>query len=131
MTSKNFFIFQAFVCLAYGIPLIVAPESFMSLSAIAKLDMTPKFESIARGYATALIGIGVASVLIRNAMPSIARRGFFVLALVANTLVTIVNVRSILRGDENSSAWTTVLLTAFLAVWSGWLWSKDKGLVLQ
>ena len=131
MTTKNFFIFQAFVCLVYGIPLLLAPEFFINLSALSKIEMTSKLENISRGYATALMGIGVASFLVRDALPSLARRGFFVLAFVANTLVTFVNIRSILRGDENNSAWITVLLTAFLSVWSGWLWSKDKGLVLE
>ena len=130
MTTKNFFIFQAFVCLAYVIPLLLAPDFFINLSAFSKIDMTSKLVNISRGFATALIGIGVASFMVRAAVPSLARRGFFVLAFVANTLVTIVNALSILRGDQNSTTWITVLLTALLAVWSGWLWSKDKGLAL-
>ncbi len=67
MTSKNFFLFQAFVGLAYGIPLLLVPEFFIAL----------------------------------------------------------------LRGEEKSSGWITILLTAILLVWSGLLLSKDKGLVLQ
>ena len=103
----------------------------MNLSAITKVEMTPKFDAIARGYATALMGVGIASYLIRDAVPSLARLGFFMLAMVTNSLVTIVGIRTLLRGEENSSAWITVLLTAFLLVWSAMLWSKDRELALK
>ena len=131
MTSKNFFIFQAFVCLAYGIPLLLVPDFFINLSAISKIEMTSKLLTISRGYATVLIGVGVASFLIRDAVPSLARSGFFVLAIVTNTLVTIAGVRTMLSGEENSSGWITVLFTVILMIWSGMLWTKDKGLALE
>ncbi len=131
MTSRNFFLFQAFVALAYGIPLLLMPEAFMNLSAVSKVEMTTKFDLIARGYATVLIGVGIASIVARNAGPSIARRGFFALALVTNTLVIIVGIGALLRGEEKSSGWITIVMTAILLAWSGMLWSKDKDLKLE
>ena len=131
MTTKNFFICQGIVSLAFGIPLLFASQMMVDMYAVQKTEVTGLLDLVARGYGALLIAVGVTYILIRDASPSIARRGFLQLPILGNTLATIVHVRAMLQGTENSMGWTTVLIIAALGVWSALLLSKEKDLNLQ
>ena len=125
MTTKNFFIFQALVSLVYGIQLLFVPSMLVSVFTSQTLEVTSVLDVISRGYGTLLTAVGIAYWTARDAGASIARRSMLLMPAIGNTLVTIVHIRAILQGTENALGWTTVLITAVLAVWSGLLWSKD------
>ena len=127
MTTKNFFIFQAFVSLVYGIQLLFVPSMLAAVFTSQTLEVSGVLDIISRGYGTLLTAVGIAYWTARDAGASLARRSMLLLPIIGNTLVTIVHIRAILQGTENALGWTTVLITAVLAVWSGLLWSKETG----
>ena len=90
-----------------------------------KTDVGGTFEIVARGYGTALIGLGIAGLLMRNAGASLARYAFLVATCVSAVLVTMIHIRALLRGDENSLGWITVVLLGIIVAWSGMLISKE------
>jgi hypothetical protein len=89
-------------------------------------DTTGIVETLSRGYGTLLIAVGILSYMMRNVKASSARYAFFVSVFIGNFLVTIVHIRAIIIGFENSAGWSTALLTAIAAVWAGLLMSKEK-----
>ena len=127
MTTKNFFIFQALVSLGYGIPLLFAPSMLTAMYTTQTLDVSGALDILSRGYGTLLIGVGIGCWTARDAGASLARRSMLLMPTIGNTLVTIVHIKAILQGTENALGWTTVLITAVLAVWAGLLWSKETG----
>ena len=131
MTAKNFFIYQTLLNLGFGIGLLFVPQMMLDTYGGQKVDVTGAFEIVARGYGTGLIGLGIAAYLMRNAKASLARYAFLVATCVSAILVTIVHIRALLRGDENSLGWLTVLLLVVVIAWSGMLLSKEKTDVLE
>ena len=53
------------------------------------------------------------------------RYAFLVATCVSAVLVTMVHIRALLRGDENSLGWITVVLLGIIVAWSGLLISKE------
>jgi hypothetical protein len=45
---------------------------------------------------------------------------------VANILLVILHVSAILKGIENNFAWSLVAITGLLALWGGYLLSKEQ-----
>jgi uncharacterized membrane protein len=131
MTAKNFFIYQTLLNLGFGLGLLFVPQTMMDTYGGQKIDVTGAFEIVARGYGTGLIGLGIAAYLMRNAKASLARYAFLVATCVTGVLVTIVHIRALLRGDETSLGWLTVLLLVIVIAWSGMLLSKEKTDVLE
>jgi inner membrane protein involved in colicin E2 resistance len=131
MTAKNFFIFQTFLSVSFGIGLILAPQMLIDMYANQKAEISGILDTISRGYGTLLTAFGILAYLSRNAKPSQLRQAFFISSCIGNTLVTIVHIRAILQGTENTLSWTIVLATAAAAVWSGLLLSKEKEQILD
>jgi hypothetical protein len=126
MTAKNFFIYQAILSLGFGIPLLLVPLMLTSVYVASLPDTTGTVETLSRGYGTLLIALGILSYMMRNVKAPSARYAFFVSVFIGNLLVTIVHIRAIIIGFENSAGWSTALLTAIAAVWAGLLMTKEK-----
>ena len=126
MTTRNFFIYQSILNLAFGIALLLAPQMMLDTYGGQKTDLTGTLEIVVRGYGTALMALGIAAYLMRKAKFSLAMYAFLVATFVSAILVIIIHIRAILRGDENSLGWLTVLLIVIIAAWSGMLISKEK-----
>ena len=126
MTTKNFFIYQTLLNLGFGLGLLFVPQMMIDTYASQKTELTGTLDLIARGYGTGLIDLGICAYLMRNAKASLARYAFLVATCVTGVLVTIVHIRAILRGDENSLGWLTVLLLVIVTAWSAMLLSKEK-----
>ena len=126
MTTKFFFIAQALVSLVYGLQLLFVPTMLEAVFTSQTLEVSGVLDIISRGYGTLLTAVGIAYWTARDAGASLARRSMLLLPIIGNTLVTIVHIRAILQGTENALGWTTVLITAVLAVWAGLLWSKES-----
>lgn len=131
MTTRNFFIYQSILNLAFGIGLLLAPQMMLDTFGGQKTDLTGTLEIVVRGYGTSLMALGIAAYLMRKAKFSLAMYAFLVASFVAAILVIIIHVRAILRGDENSLGWLTVLLIGIIAAWSGLLISKEKRATLE
>ncbi len=125
MTTKNFFTFQTILNFGFGLGLFFFPQMMVDTYGGQKTDVGGTFEIVARGYGTALIGLGIAGFLMRNAGASLARYAFLVATCVSAVLVTGVHIRALLRGDENSLGWLTVVLLGIIVAWSGLLVSKE------
>ena len=130
MTTKNFFTFQTLLNFGFGLGLFFFPQMMLDTYGGQKTDVAGTFEIVARGYGTGLIGLGIAGFLMRNAGASLARYAFLVATCVSAVLVTMVHIRALLRGDENSLGWLTVVLLGIIVVWSGMLISKEDRKVL-
>ena len=131
MTAKNLFLYQTILNLSFGIGLLFVPQMMINMYGVQKVDISGSFDIVARGYGTALIGFGITAYLMRNAKASLARYAFLVATCVAGGLLTILHIRAILRGDENSLGWLIVLLLVIVTAWSGMLLSKEKTDVLE
>ena len=131
MTTKNFFTFQTLLNFGFGLGLFFFPQMMLDTYGGQKTDVGGTFEIVARGYGTALIGLGIAGFLMRNAGASLARYAFLVATCVSAVLVTGVHIRALLRGDENSLGWLTVVLLGIIVAWSGMLLSKEDRKVLE
>lgn len=131
MTTKNFFIYQTLLNFGFGPRLFFFPQMMLDTYGGQKTDVTGTFEIVARGYGTGLIGLGIAAFLMRDAKASLARYAFLVATCVSAVLVTMVHIRALLRGDENSLGWLTVLLLGIVIAWSGVLISKEDRKVLE
>ena len=131
MTTKNFFTFQTLLNFGFGLGLFFFPQMMVDTYGGQKTDIGGTFEIVARGYGTALIGLGIAGFLMRNAGASLARYAFLVATCVSAVLVTMVHIRALLRGDENSLGWITVVLLGIIVAWSGLLISKEDRKVLE
>jgi hypothetical protein len=126
MTTKNFFLYETFINMAFGLGLILVPKALVDTYGNVLADTTGTVDTLARAYGAALIGLGVASYMMRNAKPSLARYSFIVACFVSSVLVGIVHVRAIILGFENSTGWFTVLLVAIAIAWSALLISKEN-----
>lgn len=131
MTTKNFFTYQTLLNFGFGLGLFFFPQIMLDTYGGQKTDVGGTFEIVARGYGTALIGLGIAGFLMRNAGASLARYAFLVATCVSAVLVTMVHIRALLRGDENSLGWITVALLGIIVAWSGMLISKEDRKVLE
>jgi hypothetical protein len=131
MKTKNFFIYQSIVNFAFGIGLLLAPQMMVDTYDEQKTELTAALELVAQGYGTGLLALAIAAFLMRNAKFSLAMYAFLVASFVSAILVIIIHVRAILRGDENSLGWLTVLLIGIIAAWSGLLISKEKRATLE
>jgi hypothetical protein len=126
MTARNFFIYQAILSLGFGIPLLLVPQMLTDMYGTPHTDTTGTVETLSRGYGTLLIALGILSYMMRNVKASSAKYAFFVSVFIGNLLVTIVHIRAIIIGFENSAGWSTALLTAIAAAWAGLLMIKEK-----
>ena len=131
MTTKNYFIYQSLLNASFGIGLLLMPQMMIDTYAVNKTAVTDAFDFVARSYGTALMGLGVAAYLMRNAQPSLARYAFLLATCVTGVLVTIIHLRAIFQGVQNNMAWLTVLLLVVVTAWSGLLVSKEDKAVLQ
>ena len=126
MTYKNLAIFSSLVGLAYGLPLLFAPQAIIDMYSTDKSSLSGIALHVCRGYGALLTAVGIGGFTAMNAMPSIARRGILVITVINTGLATILNFLAVNNGVENNMAWGTVLVVGIIAVWSGWLLSQEK-----
>jgi hypothetical protein len=131
MTAKNFFICQAILNIGFGLGLLFAPQMLADMYGSQKMDVTGIFDIIARSYGTLLTSLGITAFLMRDAKPSIARYYYLLGTALAGFLVSVVHLRGIFQGVENSMAWLVVLSTSIITVWSGFLVSIENRKFLE
>ncbi len=125
MTVKNFFLIEGIVCFLFGLPLLLDPSKVTDIYMTASEQFNSVSEVLGRGYGTVLIGLGVLFFSAMKATKSYGRRAILLGVTVSNILITLVHVYSITQGQENSTAWGTVILCTILTIWGGMLWNKE------
>ena len=126
MTFKNVFIFSSIVALAYGLPLLFAPQGIIDMYSVEKTNLSGMVTLVSRTYGGLLIAFGIGGFMAINAGPSIARRSLIAVTTINTSISAILNLLAINNGVENSTAWVTVIVVAAIAVLSGMLLTKEK-----
>jgi uncharacterized metal-binding protein len=62
----------------------------------------------------------------RDSEPSLARYYYLFGTCIAGLLVTLVHLKAIFQGVENSMSWLVVLSTSLITVWSGLVVSTEN-----
>ena len=125
MTVRNLFIFDAIVCLLFGLPLIFSPQV---LANIFLVDPALSNGAIAtfRSYGIILSGAGIALLCARNALPSKARRAFLIFIVISGVFTAINNTHGVVTGIGNNYKWGVIISTAIISVWGIILLLKEK-----
>lgn len=125
MTVKNLFIFDAIVCLVFGLPFIFIPQD------LAKLFLTDP--ALTDGAITTFCNYGImlscaaiGLLLARNAMPSTARKGLLIFIATAGTLTSINLIYAVLSGIENCKGWLGIIPTIIICIWEFGFYRKKK-----
>lgn len=125
MSVKNLFIFDAIVCLLFGLSLMISPQ------ALAKIFLfDPALSDGAtltfRSYGVVLFASAISLISARNALPSIARRALLIFISIAGTLLAILNLYSFFTGITNGYGWSIIIPSAIVSVWGTGLLLKEK-----
>jgi hypothetical protein len=125
MTIKNLFIFDAIVCLLFGLPSMFIPQA---LAKFFQTDPTVTDGAIAllRSYGIMLTGGAIGILFARNSVPSAARRGFLIFIVVAGTLTSINLIYAVLAGINNTNGWLGIIPTLVVTLWGIVLLPKEK-----
>jgi hypothetical protein len=126
MTAKNFFYCQAFLNISFGLGLLLTPQMLMDMYGAQKSDVSGIFDVIARSYGTLLTSLGITAYLMRDSKPSLARYYYLLGTALAGLLASLVHIKAIFQGVENSMSWLVVLSTFLIMVWSGLLVSREN-----
>lgn len=126
MTTKNFFMAEAVLCLLFGIALFFFPV-FLGSEYLTNPDWTNEASKIVgKGYGSLLIAVAIANWLTRNSGPSKARHAMVVLGTFANIFLVIIHTMAILGGVETNFTWGTVVLVLIMGIWGLILLPKEK-----
>ncbi len=125
MTIKNLFIFDAIVCLLFGLSFIFTPQE------LAKLFLTdPSLTDGAivtfRGYGILLCGGAFALLFARDSVPSAAKKGLLFFIIISGTLTSINSIYAVLTGIENTKGWFAVIPVIIITIWGIVLLPKEK-----
>lgn len=131
MTAKNFFYCQAILNISFGLGLLLTPQMLMDMYGVQKTDVSGMFDTVSRSYGTLLTSLGITAFMMLDSKPSLARYYYLFGTAIAGFLVTVVHLKAIFQGVENSMSWLIVLSTSLIMVWSGLLVSREnkEGLV--
>ena len=125
MSVKNLFIFDAIVCLLFGLPLIFSTQMLAKMFMVEPA-LTDGAIATFRSYGMVLVSAGISLLAARNALPSLARRVFIIFISLSGTLITFNTVHAILTGIENNMAWSIVVMTVIVGTWAIMLLLKEK-----
>jgi hypothetical protein len=125
MTVKNLFIFDAIVCLLFGLPLIFSPQVLANIFLVNPV-LTDGAIAAFRSYGIVLSGAGIALLFARNALPSKARKALLIFIAISGTFTAINNLYGVVTGIGNSTEWGVIISTAIISVWAIILLLREK-----
>ncbi len=125
MTVKNLFIFDAILCLIFGLPLVFSPQYLANLFLVDPV-LTDGVIATFRSYGIILSGGGIALLSARNSLASKARRGFLIFIAISGTLTAINNIHAVITGIGNNNSWGGIVPTAILSIWGIILLFREK-----
>lgn len=122
MNLKTLMIIKAIVCIALGIPILIAPEFIYGLFG-ATLQEGGTFA--AREYGAALLGAFFLTWYARNTDESRARRAIILDLFVYDAIGVVVTLIALLGGLLSWLGWGIVVIYLFFAVGYGYFWFKE------
>lgn len=126
MSFKNLCILNAIVCLGFGLPMLISTSILTGLFSARPEDINASLVFIFKLFSIPLIGIGITSLWMRNAQPSLGRQALSIYMICTGFGSAIVHTYGILQGFELSSGWGTVILTAIIGIGAVMILNKDK-----
>ena len=125
MSVKNLFIFDAIVCMLFGLPLIFTSQGLANIFLVDPA-LTDGAIATFRNYGIILCAGAIALLFARNSMPSTARKGLLIFIVTAGTLTSINLIYAVLTGIENSRILLAVIPTTIISIWGIMLLPKEK-----
>ncbi len=125
MTFRMLLVIKASVCLVLGGYLLLAPASLLRLLG-ASLGAGGMFT--AREYGAAMIGTLLLTWLAKDIVATDARRAILLDLLVYDAIGMVVTVSVVISGTLNTLGWGVVVVYAFFATGSGYVFAKEKSL---
>jgi hypothetical protein len=125
MTIKNLFIFDAIVCLLFGLPCMFIPQALAKFF-LTDPALTDGAIALSRSYGIILTGGAIGLLSARNSVPSAARRGFLIFIVIAGTLTSINLIHAVLTGIDSTNGWLGIIPTLVVTIWGILLLPKEK-----
>lgn len=125
MTVKNLFIFDAIVCLLFGLPLIFTPQVLANIFLVDPVLSDGALATFC-SYGIILSGSGIALLYAKNALPLSARKAFLIFIAISGTFTAINNIHAIVTGIANNHEWGIIISTAIISIWAIMLLLKEK-----
>jgi len=121
MKFKNLMVIKALVCLVIGIPLLVIPDTFLS---IFGLTLGEGGMFTAREYSAALLGNVFLCWFAKNAAESDARRAIILALFVYDLIGFIMTTFTVIAGVLNALGWFVVFIYLFFTIGFGYFLVK-------
>jgi hypothetical protein len=120
MTLKTLLIIKAVVCLALGVPILVAPGFVYGLFG-AELNEAGTFA--AQEYAAAMLGIhSLLTWYSRNAEEYTSRRAIILDLVIYDSIGVVITLIAIYNGIFSALGWGIIVIYLFFAVGYGYFW---------
>ena len=129
MSFKNLAIVDAIIFLGFGLPMLISTSMLTDLFLTRPEDLNGSTEFLFKLFGIPLTALGVLSIVIRNAQPSLGRQAFLISNVITGLGSAIVHIYGITQGLEKSSGWGTVIITLVTGLWAVMLLTKEKGTV--
>lgn len=127
MNSKNLFTVNAIINFLFAIPLLAVPALFLSQYMIEGDQLGHAGLAVSKAYGGLILALGIALWMGRNSLRgSLARKILLWFVLIGNVGNLIAYLPSALSGALTPLIYTTVGLTAILAIWSAILLFKKS-----
>jgi hypothetical protein len=123
MKFKTLMIIKAIVCLALGVPILVAPDFVYSIFGVT---LTAGSAFVAREYGASLIGNMLLTWFARSAQESETRRAIILGMFFYNTIGFIITLLAILSGVLGPVAWLGFVIYLFFSVGFGYFMFQKK-----
>lgn len=117
MSFKNLMVIKSLVCLVIGIPLLIIPDTFISIFGAA-LNDGGMFT--AREYSASLLGNVFLCWFAKNSSESEARRAIILALFVYDLIGFIMTTFTVIFGVLNALGWFVVLIYLFFAIGFGY-----------
>jgi hypothetical protein len=129
MSFKNLAIVIAIIDLGFGIPMLIFTPILTDSFLARPEELNESVVFILKLFGIPLTAMGLLSILIRNAQPSIGKQAFLVAAVFSGLGSAIVHIYAITQGLEKSSGWGTAIITLVTGIWAILLLIREKGTV--
>ena len=123
MTFRTLLIVKAFVCLVFGLFLLLAPAALFNLLGT---ELNDGGAFAAREYGAALIGTLLLTWFAKNVRAADARGAILIDLFIYDLIGMIVTSTVVIVGVLNVLGWSIVVVYLFFTVGSGYLLLKEK-----
>lgn len=124
MTYRTLLIAKAFVCLAFGLLLLLVPVALLS---ILGAELGPAGTFTAREYGAALIGALFLMWFAKDVQAPGARRAILLYLLVYDAVGVAVTVQAVSSGVLNWLGWGIAFVYLFFALGAGYVLGREPG----